>query len=78
MGHVLVFTDFDTFTAAHPETAQTVLNIIADNARRAALFGRRVICLVHSSDPQITFAPVGAKPIAWNDTESSDASRQGT
>ncbi|WP_394427471.1 barstar family protein [Streptomyces sp. SGAir0957] len=75
-GLVLALTDFDTFTDAHPETAQTFLDIIADNARRAALFGRRVMCLVHSSDPQIKFAPVGAMPVMWNDAESLDATRQ--
>ncbi|MEU5187688.1 barstar family protein [Streptomyces klenkii] len=75
-GLVLVFTDFDTFAAAHPESAQTVLDIIADNARRAALFGRRVMCLVHSSDPQIEFAPIGAMSVMWNDTEGLDASRR--
>ncbi|MBD0741383.1 barstar family protein [Streptomyces sp. CBMA152] len=69
-GLVLVFTDFDRFAAAYPETAQDVLDIIADNARRAALFGRRVMCLVHSSDPCIEFAPVGAMPVVWNHAES--------
>ncbi|WP_229348498.1 barstar family protein [Streptomyces sp. UNOB3_S3] len=75
-GLVLVFTDFDTFAAAHPESAQTVLDIIADNARQAALFGRRVMCLVHSSDPQIEFAPVGAMSVMWNHAEGLAASRR--
>ncbi|MER6445518.1 barstar family protein [Streptomyces venezuelae] len=75
-GLVLVFTDFDVFAAAYPQSAQIVLDIIADNARRAALFGRRVMCLVHTSDPQIKFAPVGAMPIVWNDAEQSNASRR--
>ncbi|MEW1906795.1 barstar family protein [Streptomyces sp. NPDC086147] len=75
-GLVLVFTDFDVFAAAHPESAQIILDIVADNARRAALFGRRVMCLVHSSDPQIEFAPVSAMPILWNDAEQSNASRR--
>ncbi|MGC0422719.1 barstar family protein [Embleya sp. AB8] len=75
-GLVLVFTDFDTFAAADPETAQIALDIIADNARRAALFGRRVMCLVHSSDPQIEFASVGAMPISWNGAEQAHASRR--
>ncbi|MFI1654893.1 hypothetical protein ACH4ZU_08185 [Streptomyces sp. NPDC020472] len=37
---------------------------------------RRVMCLVHSSDPQIEFAPVGAMPLLWNDAEQSNASRR--
>ncbi|MEV3993608.1 barstar family protein [Streptomyces sp. NPDC049837] len=75
-GLVLVFTDFDVFAAAQPESAQVILDIVADNARRAALFGRRVMCLVQSSDPQIKFAPVGAMPIMWNDAEQSSGSRR--
>ncbi|WP_404962113.1 barstar family protein [Streptomyces sp. 147326] len=75
-GLVLVFTDFDVFAAAHPESAHVILDIVADNARRAALFGRRVMCLVHSSDPQIELAPVGAMPIMWNEAEQSNASRR--
>ncbi|MFD7167396.1 barstar family protein [Streptomyces violascens] len=75
-GLVLAFTNFERFATTHPETSQNVLDIIADNARRAALFGRRVMCLVQSSDPRIEFDPVGAMPVLWNDAESLDATRQ--
>ncbi|MFI8266634.1 barnase inhibitor [Streptomyces sp. NPDC085665] len=75
-GLVLVFTDFDVFAAARPQSAQIILDIAADNARRAALFGRRVMCLVHSSNAQIEFAPVSAMPIMWNGAEQPDASRR--
>ncbi|MFE9404742.1 hypothetical protein ACFYNY_23725 [Streptomyces sp. NPDC006530] len=55
--------------------AQVVLEIIADQARRAAVLRRRLICLVQSDDPQIRFELVGAMPVRWNNDEGSDAGR---
>ncbi|MFI6645764.1 barstar family protein [Streptomyces sp. NPDC050504] len=75
-GLVLAFTDIGRFAAAHPETAQITLGIIADNARRAALSGRRVMCLVHSASRQIGFASVGAVPVLWNGAESLGVGRR--
>lgn len=75
-GLVLVFNDYDQFAAKHSETAQAVLDIVADQARQAAVLGRRVICLVHSNDPGIRFEPVGAMPVMWNTAEWLDSSRR--
>ncbi|MBQ0997512.1 barstar family protein [Streptomyces sp. RK62] len=75
-GLVLVFTDYDRFTTICPRAAQVVLDIIADQARQAAVLRRRLICLVQSNDPQIRFEPVGAMPVMWNSDEWSDASRR--
>ncbi|MFE5491813.1 barstar family protein [Streptomyces virginiae] len=77
VGLVLTFTDYDRFTAACPRAAQVILDIIADRARRAAVLQRRLICLVHSNDPDIRFDPVGAMPVMWNSDEWLDANRQG-
>lgn len=68
-GLVLVFTHYDAFARACPSPAQIVLDILADQARRAALVGTRVLCLVHSDDPGIAFRPVGATPVMWNAAE---------
>ncbi|ABP54772.1 hypothetical protein Strop_2324 [Salinispora tropica CNB-440] len=73
---MLVSTGYDTFARRCPRTAQVVLDIIADQARAAALIGHRVCCLVQSNDPAIRFEPVGAMPVAWNDAEWLDSSRQ--
>ncbi|MDT0448128.1 hypothetical protein [Streptomyces hesseae] len=75
-GLVLVLTDYDRFAAACPEAAHAVLDLIAGQARRASVFQRRVICLVHSNDPGIRFDPVGAMPVLWNDKEWLDAARR--
>ncbi|MGW4699795.1 barstar family protein [Streptomyces sp. NPDC004285] len=74
-GLVLVFTDYDRFAATCPRAAQVVLDIIADQARQAAVLQRRFFSLVHSNDATITFEPVGAMPVMWNSDEWLDASR---
>ncbi|WP_079193545.1 barstar family protein [Streptomyces sp. CB02488] len=75
-GLVLSITDYDRFAAACPQAAQSVLDIVADQARRAAVLRRRFFCLVHSNDPDIRFEPVGAMPVMWNRDERADAERR--
>ncbi|RDI48555.1 barstar family protein [Nocardia mexicana] len=75
-GLVLVFTSFDAFVTRSPRTAQIVLDIMANHSRTAALFGRRLLCLVQSNDPDIRFEPVGATPVMWNDDEWLDSRRR--
>ncbi|HEU5429059.1 MAG TPA: barstar family protein [Actinocrinis sp.] len=75
-GFVLAFTGYDKFAARCPREAQIVLDIVADQARRALLTGHRVCCLVQSDDPAIRFEPVGAMPVMWNDAEWLDSNRQ--
>lgn len=73
---VLVFAGYDRFARSCPRAAQIVLDIMADQARSALLFGRRLMCLVQTDDPQIRFEPVGAMPVLWNDAEWLDAKRR--
>ena len=75
-GLAVVFTGYDVFAARCPRAAQVVLDIMAGNSRDAALVGRRLMCLVPSTDPHVRFEPVGATPVAWNDAEWLDARRQ--
>lgn len=74
-GLVIVLRAFDAFTAVERRTAQHVLEIFADQARYAMLFGHRIICLVQSNDPRLAFDPVGAMPVMWNDAEWLDSER---
>lgn len=74
-GLALVIIGYDKFAAVEPDIAQTVLDIFAGQARHAVLIGHRMLCLVQSDDPRITFVPVGATPVACNDAEWLDASR---
>jgi len=75
-GLVLSITDYDRFVTACPQTAQTVLDIVAGQARSAAVHQRRFFCLIHSNDPNIRFEPVGAMPVMWNNDEWLDAKRR--
>jgi hypothetical protein len=75
-GLALVIIGYDKFSAAKPDVAQAMLDIFAGQARRAALIGHRMMCLLQSDDPRIAFAPVGAMPVMWNDAEWLDSSRQ--
>jgi hypothetical protein len=75
-GLALVITGYDNFAAVEPRAAHTVLDIVARQARKAALLGHRMMCLVQSDDPRISFGPVGATPVMWNDAEWLDSSRR--
>jgi len=74
-GLALVLYDFDRFAKQFPDVAHAILDIVADNARRFLLTGKRFITLVHSSDPAINLDPVGATPVLWNPKESLNSKR---
>jgi Barstar (barnase inhibitor) len=59
-GLALVFTGYDDFATHCPRAAQIVLDIMADQSRSAALFGRRLMCLVQSNDQLRPGDPVPA------------------
>lgn len=75
-GLVLVIRRYDAFAAARPDTAAAVLDIVATTARAGLLIGHRILCLVQSDDPDITFPTVGATPVSWNDEERLTATRR--
>jgi hypothetical protein len=52
-----------------------VLDTFARRSRSAALIGRRMMCLVQTDDARLTFAPVGATPVTWNNAEWLDSKR---
>ena len=74
-GLVIVVRGYETFAAVDHSAAQTVLDIFADQARSAMLFGNRIICLLQTNDPNLSFAPVGAMPVKWNDAEWLNSKR---
>lgn len=68
-GLALLLWRYDAFTHRHPKAAFALLDIFAVQARGAALAGRPMVCLVQSDDPELSFPPVGARPVGWNDAE---------
>jgi hypothetical protein len=73
-GLVIVLRAFDAFTSAD-HSRQILLDIFADQARCAILIGNRIICLVQSNDPHLSFDPVGAMPVTWDDAEWLNSKR---
>lgn len=70
-GLALVFAGFDAVWRKSPDRLWTMLDIIADNARRFLLTGMRLLTLVQSDDEGIgtKLKPVGATRIGLNMVE---------
>lgn len=64
-GTVLVFANYEAFNRRDPRAAHAILDIVATQARTGALFGHRMLGLVQSNDPDLSFAPVGGTPVQW-------------
>lgn len=69
VGTVLVLRHFDRFGGLNRRSAHVLLDSYAGQARRALLIGHRMICLVQSDDPDISFEAVGSTTVMWNPAE---------
>ncbi len=67
-GLVLVLKHFNRF-AAVSDIARTVLRIFATASRCHMLSGRRLIALIQSDDPRLSFDGLGAVHATWNSRE---------
>jgi hypothetical protein len=68
-GFALALLHYDRVAAADRQLAEAVLDILAGSAWHKLLFGQRLICLVQSDDPRLTFRPVGGRTPTWNPRE---------
>lgn len=68
-GLAIVLTGYHAFAQRCPAAAHALLDVIARQSRVALLFGRRMLCLVQTDDPQLRFPPIGAVKVAWNAEE---------
>ncbi len=59
-GLVLVIERYDLFAAHHLRSATILLDIFAREARSAALYGHRMMCLVRIDLSESQFPPLGA------------------
>jgi hypothetical protein len=57
-GFALVLNDFDLFASHHRDDAEDLLGLVAHRAWQSALLGRRVLCLVHTEDPNLEIRPI--------------------
>lgn len=71
-GLVVVFRHLDNIKR---KTAQSILDIMADNSRFHMLFGERVITIAQVDNPEFEFEPVGQNLITWNGKEWLNSNR---
>ncbi len=74
-GTVIAFRHYDSFRSHSSAAAESILDILAAVARDALLIGHRMIVLVQSDDPDISFGPLGAQSARWNQREWFTAAR---
>ena len=74
-GKLFVFRNFEVLEKNNHEFAEQVLDVFAKASRRFLVQGMKCIIFVQSNNPSISFAPVGATPVLWNDAEWQDAQR---
>ena len=70
-GVALVLWRFNHFARLSAERAWQVLDVIASASWVHRLYGRHLLGLVQSDDPELHFAPVGARPVVWVKWEAS-------
>jgi len=68
-GAVMVFTGLETFYRRWQDFSFELLDILEKQSRDFLLFGRRFIVLIQSNHPNLSFQPVGARPIVLNPEE---------
>jgi RNAse (barnase) inhibitor barstar len=74
-GTVVSFRHYDQIVASSRQRAEAILDIFTDRARDGLLFGHRMMVLVQSDDPDLSFGPLGAQRAGWNQQEQMDISR---
>lgn len=68
-GRGLIFDRYDRLAAIDLYAAWSLLDIIEHRSRMHLLFGRRLLALVRSDDPELSFEPIGANAVDWNRRE---------
>lgn len=74
-GTVVAFRHYDRIVSMDAKRAEAVLDIFTDRARDGLLIGHRMMVLVQSDDPDLSFGPLGAQSAGWNQHESMNISR---
>jgi RNAse (barnase) inhibitor barstar len=74
-GMAVVLEDFDDFARPSPGAAKSLLDVFASGSRLLQLFGKTLVILVHTKDPDSDFGPLGAVTAWWNRKEFVRADR---
>jgi RNAse (barnase) inhibitor barstar len=68
-GMSIVLTDFDDFSDYNQDFAECMLDIFARSSHRLQIFGKTLIVMVHTKDPDASFGNLGAITAWWNTQE---------
>ncbi|WP_113925971.1 barstar family protein [Cognataquiflexum aquatile] len=77
-GLVIVFRKFDFLAETDRDFATGLLDIISIQSREWLLKGKRLICLIQSTDPDLYFEKIGGVSPRWNGQECFDSKRRGS
>ena len=74
-GTVIVFWSYDRTFEVSQHDAREILDIIAARAYNGLLVGHRIIVLVHTKNPDLSFTGLGGQLSHWNRREWANISR---
>ena len=74
-GRAIVLRRLDVFAERDSWAAQRLLKSLAWATWDQLLYGRRLLTLAQSDDPQLRFGRVGGRNVGWNSKEFLDSSR---
>lgn len=74
-GMAVVFNDFDEVFRRNPDLARGVLDVFTAGSRLLQIFGKTLLVLVHTKDPDADYGPLGAVKAWWNPREFLRAER---
>lgn len=57
------------------DLVQVVVDLLSLASHEQLLYGRRLMCLLQSTNPRIEFGVVGGRPVGWNSREFLYSSR---
>jgi hypothetical protein len=74
---LLIFGQFNRFATRDRESANVLACLLEHAGRLQVLFGRRLICLLQTDDPDLALDPVQVHHVAWNQYEKNLKYRTG-
>ncbi|MEX0968596.1 MAG: barstar family protein [Bacteroidia bacterium] len=75
-GLVIVFRHFDNIATTDKEWCEGLLDVITEQSRQWLLTNKRLIGLIQSDDPDLSFSKLGGLNPTWNGEEWIDDKRR--
>ncbi len=68
-GMAIVLAEYDDFARRDERLARGILDVLARGSRLLQVFGKTLVALVHTRDPDVKFGELGAITAWWNTGE---------